>query len=203
MDANDSEKPKKLTTRAGKTELKHQAMLLLSESGMSSAAIAQVVERHPQTVKTTVPRLRRESLSGRKKVKLASKLVENVMEGFLGVPTAVKVRKVVEGIEVEVEEVQPVADPRVKASDALRAAELVYSRYEPLKPEPGAGDGGSKTFLQVNQAFFAIQQPAAGPIPAPDTRVQPNPDAHIADIKLIEGQVVAPAVGVQPDKNRT
>lgn len=152
---NEQEQPQnsqKITARTDKTELKHQAALLLSDAGMSYGAIAQVIDRHPQTVKTTVPRLRRESLSAPHRVKLAAKTVDAVMTGFLGKKVKAKEKQIVDGVEQEVEVEKVEVDPRVKASDAMRAAELSYSRAEPVKPDPATGVG-SQTFIQVNQQF--------------------------------------------------
>jgi hypothetical protein len=71
------------------------------------------------------------------------------MTGFLG-----EVGKDKEGKIVKDENGQPVVkcDPRVKASDAARVMEAVYSRAEPVKQEPQGGT--APTFIQVNAAFF-------------------------------------------------
>lgn len=154
---NEQEQPQntqKITARTDKTTIKHAAALALENAGLSHAAIGTALEQHPKHISAILPRLRRESLSAPHRVKLAAKTVDAVMQGFAGVKKKVKQKQIVDGVEKEVEVEKVVQDQRVKASDAMRAAELVYSRHEPVKPDPLASGAASQTFIQVNQQFI-------------------------------------------------
>ena len=144
------EKPGKTKRNASEMQIKHTAALLLNEQGMGPAAIGKALDYHEKHVANILPKLRRESLSAPHRVKLAAKTVDAVMQGFAGVKKKVKEKHIVEGVEVEVEKEVIEQDQRVKASDAMRAAELVYSRHEPVKPDPATAGGASQTFIQVN-----------------------------------------------------
>ena len=132
-----AEKPHKITGRKPESEIKRAAMLILEENGFSHGAIAKALDYHTKSVSRVLPKIRKESLAHPRKVKLASKCVEQVMTGFVG-------KKDESG--------QVVTDSRVKASDAMRAAELVYSRAEPAKQD--AAGNVTQTFYQVNQTFI-------------------------------------------------
>ncbi len=146
---DSEEKPQRITRNMSETEIKHAAVLLLNENGMGPAAIAKATGYHEKHVAKILPKLRRESLSHPRKLKLASKCAEKIMTGFLG-----EVEKDKEGKPVMDEKGKPVVsyDPRVKASDAARVMEVVYSRAEPVKQEQGGNV--TQTFYQVNQAFI-------------------------------------------------
>ena len=137
IDENSPEKLKKIKRNEAERAIKHKAVLLLNENGFGPSAIAKAVGYHEKHVTKLLPKLRKESLSHPRKVKLASKCVEQVMSGFVGEKD---------------ENGQVITDPRVKASDALRAAELVYSRAEPVRQENRAAN--NQTFVQVNQNFI-------------------------------------------------
>jgi hypothetical protein len=136
------EKPTKITGRKPQGEIKQAAMVILEENGFGHGAIAKALDYHPKSVSRALPALREKSLQHPRMVALARKTVKKVMEGYHG-----RREKQADGKLSE-----PVTDPRVKASDAMRAAELVYSRAEPVKQEQQGGS--SQTFIQVNQAFF-------------------------------------------------
>jgi len=137
------------------TEIKRTAALLLNEQGMGPAMIGRAIERHEKHVAKILPELRKESLRHPSMVKLASKTVKAVMQGFNTKPEKIKKNKVIDGVMQEVEEtIQVPVDDRIKASDAMRAAELVYSRAEPVKVEAAAGDAPSFTSITINQQFF-------------------------------------------------
>ncbi len=119
--------------------------MVLEENGFSHAAIAKALDYHSKSVSRVLPKIRRESLAHPRKVKLASKCVDKVMTGFIGEKD---------------ESGQVVTDPRVKASDAMRAAELVYSRAEPVKQD--AAGSVTQTFYQVSQTFINEIQDGPG-----------------------------------------
>ncbi len=142
------EKPLKVTGKEPEKAIKQAAMLALEQSGFSHLAISKAIGYHEKSVSRALPDLRKRSLAAPRMVKLASKTVAAVMEGYHG---------------KEVEEPQPdgsvkkevVIDHRVKASDAMRAAELVYSRYEPVKQDAaGSGSAPSFTSITINQQFI-------------------------------------------------
>jgi hypothetical protein len=134
---------------ASKAEIKHAAMLLLSESGMSAKAIGKAVDRHEKHVARMLPELRKESLRHPHKLKLASKCVDKLMEGFVGKAKIGPDRKVMRD-----EKGEPIVeyDHRVKASDAKAAAEMCYKAAGELT-EQGSGVT-QQTFIEVNMAMF-------------------------------------------------
>lgn len=150
------EKPQKITGRKPESEIKQAAMLVLEENGFSHGAIAKALDYHTKSVSRALPKIRKESLAHPRKVKLASKCVEQLMTGFIG--------------ERDKETGQVVTDPRVKASDAMRAVELVYSRAEPVKQDT-AGNV-TQTFYQVNQTF--INEVQANPARVIDAEKLPD-----------------------------
>ncbi len=146
------EKSHNATEQLRTSEIKHAAMQILAEAGMGNNAIARALDYHEKHVSRVLPELRKESLQHPHKLKLASKTVDAVMKGFIGEPVKGPDKKIKRD-----EGGQPlvVRDLRVKPSDAIRAAELVYSRAEPVKED--GGSGVQQTFLQVNMAMFRRQ----------------------------------------------
>lgn len=139
------EKPQRITRNMSEAEVKHAAVLLLNESGMGPAAIGKATGYHEKHVARLLPKLRKESLLHPRKLKLASKVVDRVMSGFVG--EMQDVPQLDGSVKREL-----VTDHRVKTSDAVRAAELVYSRAEPVKLDGQVAT--NQTFIQVNQQFF-------------------------------------------------
>ena len=155
MDDDEQEQPEtsRLPGRgASEVEIKHAAVLLLSEAGMGPKAISMAVSRHEKTICRVLPKLRRESLQSPRKLALASKCVEQIMTGFVGTTIIGPDKKVLRD-----EQGKPVIqyDDRVKASDAKAAAELCYKASGELKD----GNAGTvQTFIQVNMNGFRKQE---------------------------------------------
>jgi hypothetical protein len=71
-----------------------------------------------------------------RKLKLASKCTEKVMQDYIN------------------------ERPGVKGSDAVRVSELVYKAAGELDKDNGSGAGSTQLFFQVNQQYFAAPAPA-------------------------------------------
>jgi len=142
------ERPHKITGRKPESEIKRAAMLVLEENGFSHAAIAKALDYNTKSISRALPKIRKESLAHPRKLKLASKCVETILEGFAGKPVSGPDRKLVRD-----EKGKPVIqyDDRVKASDAKAAAELVYKAAGELKDSEA---GAVQTFIQVNMQVF-------------------------------------------------
>ena len=114
---------------ATETEIKHAAAIVLHDAGMGPRAISEAIERTPNHVCAIVAKKKKESFSHPRRVKAASKLLDEVMQGYHG------------------------KDERVKASDALRAVEIVGKAAGELEQDRGPGSV-SQTFIQINMDAF-------------------------------------------------
>lgn len=128
---------KRITAHSSEREIKHAAVVTLAEGGMSYKAIADTVGVHYNTVRNVVKRDDRHSLASPEMKALAHKTVKSVMKGWHG-----ERKKTADGTLVVVK------DDRVRAKDALKAAEMIAARTEPAKGAEGTAPG--QTFINID-----------------------------------------------------